>query len=111
MSDKLEETISSQLTLLQGDFHAKMCKFPDDGQALLESGVDYGSSLRGLLMNLNRAGLLSRTSPAFYPAVEGQTLPSSFAGWQSGGMAWRGGGLPLCSFGSSPRPAAWYFRP
>ena len=95
MSDKLEETISSQLTLLQWDFHAKMCQFPDDGQALLESGVDYGSSLRGLLMNLNRAGLLSRTSPAFYPAVEGQTLPSSFAGWQSGGMAWRGGCLTL----------------
>ena len=95
MSEQSEETTLNQLTLFAGDFRVRICRLPDDGRVLVESGRGYGSSLRGLLANLRRDGLWSRTYPAFYPAQAGGTLPSSFEGWSSGGMAWPGGYLTL----------------
>ena len=92
MSD--EETLS-QLTLFAGGSHAKTYRLPDAARDWMESGADFGSSSIAFVQSLSRDGLLSRTSPACYPATEGQTLPSSFEGWQNSGMACAGGYLTL----------------
>lgn len=85
----------NQLTLFVAVSPVKTSPLPESGRDLLESGVDYGSSLRELLTNLSRAGLSSRMSPVFYPATEDEILPSSFTGWSNAGMAFRGGFLTL----------------
>ena len=102
MSDQAQQ---NQLTLFVEASPVRMSPLPDGGKALLESGRDYGSSLSGLLERLARAGLLSKMSPVFYPAIAEQTLPPSFKGWQTAGMAWAGGFLTL-SISESPNAAA-----
>jgi hypothetical protein len=87
------------------EYHVKTCRLPENAKDLLESGRDYGLSLQELLMNLSRDGLLLRTSPVFYPAMEDKILPSSFAGWQNAGMAFAGGYLTL-SISDSPSTAS-----
>lgn len=84
-----------QLTLFAVDSHAKTSLLQENARDLLESGADYGSSLRELLTNLSRAGLLSRMSLVFYPATKDRILPSSFNGWRNAGMALPGGCLTL----------------
>lgn len=95
MSDETQLNQLNQLTLFVEASHAKTSALPENGRALLESGPDFGSSLLELLRNLSRDGLLSKTCPAYYPPIEGQTLPLSFKGWSSAGMAWPGGYLTL----------------
>ena len=82
---------SDQLTLFAVDSPVKTYQWPAAARAWLESGRDCGMSSIALLTALNRDGLLSKTSPAFYPATEDKTLPPSFAGWLSAGMASPGG--------------------
>lgn len=103
MSDQSENTILNKLTFLPEDFHAKTSRLPENARDLLESGLDYGMSLRELLTNLSRDGSLSKTSPAYYPAIK--ILPSSFNGWQNAGMAFAGGCLTL-SISELPNDAA-----
>ena len=76
MSETLQETTLNQLTLLPEDFHARMSALPADGWALLESGQDYGSSLRELLVNLSLDGSLSKTSSVCHerPRPQGRLL-------------------------------------
>jgi hypothetical protein len=102
--EPLEET-QEQLTLFVADSPAKIYQWPESARGLLENGQDYGSSLRELLTNLSRDGLLLRTSPAYYPQIEGQTLPLSFDGWSNAGMAFAGGYLTL-SISEFPSAAA-----
>ena len=90
----LEET-QEQLTLFVADSPARIYQWPESARGLLENGLDYGSSLRELLTNLSRDGLLLKTSPVYYPQIEGQTLPLSFDGWSNAGMAFAGGYLTL----------------
>src|SRR3970040_22742 len=85
----------NQLTLFVVVAPDRIYRLPDDALVLLESGADYGSSLQELLTNLSRDGLSLRTSPVFYPLKKDGTLPSSFDGWSSGGMAFAGGFLTL----------------
>ncbi len=100
-----DETQLNQLTLFAEASRARTSALPENGRALLESGLDFGSSLLELLKNLNRDGLSSRMSPVYYPPTEGQTLPSSFGGWSNAGMAWPGGYLTL-STSELPNDAA-----
>ena len=44
------------------------------------------SSILELLQNIGPSGWYGRTSPAFYPLTEDETLPPYFAGWQNSGM-------------------------
>ena len=84
-----------QLTLFAAGSHAKTYQLPESARAWLESEADFGSSSIAFLQSLGQDGLLSRTSPACYPHQQGQTLPSSFAGWSNSGMACAGGYLML----------------
>jgi hypothetical protein len=95
MSPKQDETTSEQLTLFAAGSPAKTYRLPESAMAFLESEADFGSSSIAFLRSLGRDGLLSRTSPACYPATEEQILPSSFEGWSSSGMACAGGYLTL----------------
>ena len=97
MSETLQETTLNQLTLLPEDFHARMSALPADGRALLESGQDYGSSLRELLANLSLDESLSKTSPVFFPRIGDGILKPSSARWLNSGMAFPGGFLTLNS--------------
>ena len=80
-----------QLILFAEDSRARTYRWPDAALAWLESEVDYGGSSVELLGSLGRDGLLSKTSPAFYPATPAGILPPSFAGWSSAGIASPGG--------------------
>jgi len=80
-----------QLTLFAAASPAKTYQLPDAARDWLESEADFGSSSIEFLQSLSQDGLLSRTSPVCYPHQEGQTLPSSFEGWQNSGMACAGG--------------------
>ena len=95
MSQQQGSETLSQLTLFAGDFPARIYRLPESARAFLESDQDFGSSSIEFLQRLSRDGLLSRTSPACYPATEGEILPSSFEGWQNSGMACAGGFLTL----------------
>ena len=86
-----EDQMWEQLTFLLEDFPARMCLWPESARAWMELGRDYGSSNYDLLESLGRDGLLLRTHPVFYPATEGQILPSSFEGWSNSGIASPGG--------------------
>jgi len=97
-------THEDQLTLFVVDSHVKTSLFWEKGKGLLESGVDYGSSLNELLASLSRDGSLSRMSPVFYPARTDTILPESFSGWSNSGMAFAGGFLTL-NISESPNPA------
>ena len=59
----------NQLTLFAEDFPARMCPLPEIGRAWLESEADFGSSSIAFLTSLGRDGLLSKMSPAYYPAT------------------------------------------
>ena len=87
--------MTKQLTLFAEASHARTYRWPVAARDWLESVVDYGMSSIALLQAFARDGLLSKMSPAYYPAIEGETLPSSFNGWQNAGMAWPGGFLTL----------------
>jgi hypothetical protein len=95
MLGQSEKETQSELTLLLEDFPVRTCPLQESGRDLLESGVDYGSSLLGLLTNLSRGGWLSKMSPVFYPVIEDRILPLSFDGWSNAGMAFAGGYLTL----------------
>ena len=95
MSGNARDETLSQLTLFVEDSRVRMYQLPDAARDWLESEAGFGSSSIAFSQNLNRDGLLSKTSPACYPATEGKTLPSSFAGWSSAGMASPGGYLTL----------------
>ena len=99
-----DNTISQRSILFVGDFHAKTSRLPEIGRAWLESKASYGSSSIEFLRRLGRLGLLSKTSPACYPATGGGILPPSFAGWSNSGMASPGGYLTL-SISESPNDA------
>ena len=90
-----DETTLNQLTLFAAGSRAKTYQLPESARDWLESEADFGSSSIAFLQSLGRDGLSSRTSPACYPHQEGQTLPSSFAGWSNSGMACAGGYLTL----------------
>ena len=98
------KTITHQLTLFAEDFPARMCPLPESGRAWLESEADFGLSSLELLQSLSRNGSLSKMSLAFYPATEGEILPSSFAGWSNAGMA-SPGGFSTLSISESPSAA------
>lgn len=100
-----ENKTLQQLTLFAADSPARTCPLPEGGRAWMESGADCGSNLHELLANLSRSGWLSKMCPAFYPAAEGEILPSSFEGWSNAGMACAGGCLTL-SFSESPSAVA-----
>ena len=95
MSQKQDGTTSQQLTLFAAASRVRTYQLPDAARDWLESDQDYGTSSLALLESLRHDGLLSRTSPACYPATEGEILPSSFAGWSNAGMACAGGFLTL----------------
>lgn len=94
-----------QLTLSLADSPAKMFPWLDAVRDWLESEAAYGGNSVELLGAIARAGLLSRMSPAFYPATPAGTLPSSFGGWSDAGIASRGGFWTL-SISDSPKDAA-----
>lgn len=91
-----------QLILFAGDSPARTSQLPEDARALLETDRDFTSSLRELLSNLARDGLLLKMSPVFYPRTEDATSRPSFEGWGSSGIAFPGGYLILNS-SESPR--------
>ena len=86
---------SEQLTLFAEASPARMLAWPDAARDWLESEADFGLSSTEFLQSLARDGLLSRTSPACYPATADGTLPPSFEGWSNSGMACAGGYLTL----------------
>ena len=94
MSETSENQTLKQMSFVE-DSPAKIYQWPDTARDWLESGQDCGLSSIALLQSLSRDGLLSRTCPAFYPAMKDGTLPSSFAGWSDAGMASPGGFLTL----------------
>lgn len=98
------ETQCHQLTLFAEDSLARTCPLPESGRVWLESEAGFGSSSIELLQTLSRSGWLSKTSLVFYPATEGVTSLSSFAGWSNAGMACAGGFSTL-SISESPSAA------
>lgn len=84
-----------QLTFFVGDSPARTFRWLDSAEAWLATGAAFGLSSVELLRSLGQDGLSLRTSPAFYPATKGGTLPSSFEGWSNWGMASPGGYLTL----------------
>src|SRR3990167_2528510 len=75
--------------------------WPESARAWLESGADCGLSSIALSSAISRDGLSSKMSPAFYLPTKAGTLPPSFAGWSSAGMASVGGFWTL-SISDSP---------
>lgn len=90
-----QEEQSEQLTLFAGGSPVRTYRLPESARAWLESDRDFGSSSIEFLRSLGRDGLSSRTSPVCYPAMGDGTLPPSFEGWSSSGMACAGGFLTL----------------
>jgi hypothetical protein len=90
-----DTSIPRQLTLFAADSPARTYQWPAAARDWLEAEVDYGLSSIALLQSLGRDGLLSKTSPAYYPVTKDRILPLSFAGWSSAGMACPGGYLTL----------------
>lgn len=91
----IDQTAPSQLTLSVEDSPAKTSAWLDAVLDWLVSDPDFGINSIASLANSLPVGFLSRTSLAFYPATEEETLPSSFAGWSNSGMASLGGYLTL----------------
>jgi hypothetical protein len=81
--------------ILVGGFPCQDLSVAGKGKVLLESDQAYGTNLLELLTSLSRLGLSLKMSPVVYPAKGDSTLPSSFNGWQNGGMAFPGGCLTL----------------
>ena len=81
---------ANQLTLFAEDFPAKTSASQESDVDLTENAADFGSSLRASLMRFNPSGSSLKTCQVYSLAMEGETLPSSFNGWQSAGMAWDG---------------------
>lgn len=80
-----------QLTLFAVDSHAKTYQRPVVARDWLESEAGCGGNFVGLFESVGRDGLLSKTFPACYPVAPDATLPRSFAGWSSAGIAAPGG--------------------
>ena len=100
MCEPSGETISSQLTLFAGDSPVRISALLEAARDWLESEADFGSSSIAFLRSLGRDCALSKMSPAFYPATQEGTLPSSFKGWSNSGIASPGGYLTLNIFES-----------
>ena len=100
-----DDATHQQLTLFAEDFRVKTCPLPESGRAWLESDQGFIGRCAALSESLSRSGLLSKTSPAYYQATAGTTLPSSFAGWQNAGIASLGEFLTL-SISEWPSAAA-----
>lgn len=100
-----DETSLNQLALFAEASPAKTLALPEIGRAWLESDQGFGSSSIEFSRSLGRLGLLSKTSPVFYPATEGKILPPSFVGWSNAGMASLGGFSTL-NILESPNAAA-----
>lgn len=105
-----------QLTLYEQEELQKLMSSPEDSPAKtsvwqdaargwLESGQDSGTSSTALFVRLGQLGLLSKTSPVYYPATKEEILPPSFRGWSNAGMASAGGYLTL-SLPEWPKDAA-----
>jgi hypothetical protein len=99
-----ESKTLEQLTLFAVDSRAKTLQWPITAADWLEADPDSGLSSIELLESLRRDGLLSKTSPAFYPLTEAGTLPLSFGGWQSAGIMRPGESLTL-NISASPSNA------
>lgn len=84
-----------QPMLFAADSHVRTSALPAYARGFLESDQGFGSNFSEFCVSFGRDGLLSRTFLACYPANEGETLPSSFAGWSNAGMASPGGSLTL----------------
>ena len=91
MSQPVQLRLWDESTSSAADSPARTLAWPDAARDWLASGADCGSSSIALLQTLSRDGLLSRTSPVCYPAIEDRILPPSFAGWSNAGMASPGG--------------------
>jgi len=85
--ENAEPQTLSQLMLFAAGSRARMSVLPDAAQDWLESDPGYGSSSIAFLERLSRAGLSSRMSPACYRLTVDGTLPRSFEGWQTSGIA------------------------
>ena len=85
----------SNLMLFAEDSLVRIYRWPDAARDWLASGQGYGSRLYELLQIISLESSSSKTSLAFYPATEDETLPPSFEGWSSAGMASPGGCLTL----------------
>src|SRR3990167_9252235 len=92
--DNLQE---EQLTLFVADSPVKTSALPESARDWLESEADYGSSFVVFSLNLRRAGWSLRTSPVYLVPMEGETLPSSFEGWENSGIYRPGASLMLSS--------------
>lgn len=95
MSEPLNGQMFEQLTFYVEDSPVRMCQWPENARAWLESDHPFGSSFLELYECFIRGGLLSRIRPACYPVMQGETLPQSFEGWSNAGMACAGGYLML----------------
>jgi hypothetical protein len=89
-------TTASQASMFSAeDSPVRTSAWRDAVLAWLASDPGYGTNSVASLLNSLPAGFSSRTSLGCFPAIEGETLPSSFRGWSNSGMAWRGGCLTL----------------
>ena len=68
---------------------AKMFPLLEIGRDSPEQEADFFSSLPEYWNSFSPNGLLSKTFRAYLPATMGETLPPSFLGWKTAGMAWR----------------------
>jgi len=105
MSENAEEITLNQLTLFAGASPVRIYRWLADVLAWLENGADSGSSLHELLRSFIRDGLLSRMSPAFYPATKGETWEYSPDHWPNSAT---GGPIGCLTLNTSewPRDAA-----
>src|ERR1043166_1666393 len=95
-SQMLKMSESSQQSMLFAEASpVRICLWSASARAWLESGQGYGSSFYELLNQISRDGLSLRMCPAFLAPAKGETLPPSFEGWSSAGIASRGGSLML----------------
>lgn len=84
-----------QLTLFVAGSPARMSVLLDAVKDWMESEAGYGLSSYELLRELNRNGLLLKTSLACYPQMKNATLPLFFKGWQKAGIGGPTGFLTL----------------
>jgi hypothetical protein len=79
-----------QLMLCVVDSPAKTSASPENDVALMASAVVSGLSSNELSTLLSQRGWSSKMFRAYSLATVEPTLPSSFNGWLSAGMAWGG---------------------
>jgi hypothetical protein len=82
-----EKPTFRQLTLFAADSPVKTSALPDAARGWLERDLGSGLSSSAFLWSFYLDGSLSKTSPVYYPLMEDGTLPLSFAGWGTSGIA------------------------